>query len=39
MVSILPVASLHKKKQAIAKEKIIPGIASVPISKQIDDTF
>jgi hypothetical protein len=39
MVSILPAASLAKKKKAITVEEIMPGIASVPITKQVDDTF
>jgi hypothetical protein len=38
MVPVLPTASITKKKLAFANEKIIPGIASVPISKQVDDS-
>ena len=39
MVPVLPTASITKKKLAFANEKIIPGIASVPISKQVDDSI
>jgi hypothetical protein len=37
MGTTLPAAAINEKKQAIISGKIIPGIAAVPISKQIDD--
>jgi hypothetical protein len=39
MGTTLPVAAINEKKQAIISGKIIPGIAAVPISKQLDDTL
>lgn len=39
MVPIIPAASLHKQRQAIRKEKILPGIASIPLTRQLDDTY
>jgi len=39
MVPIVPAASLHKQRQAIRKEKILPGIASIPLTRQLDDTY
>jgi hypothetical protein len=36
-VHVLPAAAIQTKKQAVKDEKIIQGIASLPITKQIED--
>jgi hypothetical protein len=39
MTNVVSAAAQQKKKNAIISEKIIPGVASVPISKRIDETL
>jgi len=36
-VTILPAASIKAKSKAIITEKLLPGVASVAISKQLED--
>jgi hypothetical protein len=38
-VAIVPAAVYQAKQHAISTEKILPGIASLPISKQLDDSL
>jgi hypothetical protein len=38
-VAIVPAAVYQAKRHAISTGKIIPGIASLPISKQLDDSL
>jgi hypothetical protein len=38
-VHVLPAAAIQTKKQAVKDEKIVPGIASLPITKQIEDAI
>jgi hypothetical protein len=38
MVPVIPSQAMHAKKQQIISEKIVPGVASLAITKQIDDT-
>jgi len=38
-VAIVPAAVYQAKQHAISTGKIIPGIASLPISKQLDDSL
>ena len=37
-VSVIPSVSINNKKKDVISGKLIPGIASVPIAKQLDDT-
>jgi hypothetical protein len=39
MVRPVPAASYRAKQQAIISERDIPGIASIPISRQMDDSI
>jgi hypothetical protein len=39
MVAIIPAAATIAKKQSIINGKILPGMASAHISKQIDDAI
>lgn len=39
MIPVISTASIHTKKHEIATGKIIPGNASIPISKQLDEVL
>jgi hypothetical protein len=39
MVPIVPHASIQTNSQAVITEKMMPGVASMPISKQLNDVF
>jgi hypothetical protein len=36
---VVPLAQIQQQKKKIVKDNIIPGIASIPITKQLDDVY